>query len=216
MKLESYGILIGMRPLNERDAVAQIFTQDFGVMVGVMRGAVVAKKNKPLVGQIGAVSWNARLDSQLGTFHWEAEKNLAAGLLVRPRALAEMNAAFGLLVALLPEREGYATLYEDTVVLLNELNSGNESAYLKWETELLRELGYALDLSRCSGCGVTQGLQYLSPKTGRAVCVKCAAPYIDKLYKLPLTPAVTLRFLDRVCVQQGTQLPLMRKLLNFD
>lgn len=214
MKLESYGILIGMRPLNERDAVAQVFTQDFGVMVGVMRGAVVAKKNKPLVGQVGAVSWNARLDSQLGTFHWEAERNLAAGLLVRPRALAEMNAAFGLLAVLLPERECYGTLYDYTYIMLNDLNAGNESAYLRWETEFLRELGYALDLTRCSGCGGANDLNWLSPKTGRAVCDKCAAPYISKLYKLPLNLNTTGRFLDSVCVQQGVDMPICRKILN--
>lgn len=214
MKLESYGILIGMRPLNERDAVAQVFTQDFGVMVGVMRGAIVAKKNKPLVGQVGAVSWNARLDSQLGTFHWEAERNLAAGLLVRPRALAEMNAAFGLLAVLLPERECYGTLYDDTYIMLNDLNAGNESAYLRWETEFLRELGYALDLTRCSGCGGAKDLNWLSPKTGRAVCDKCAAPYISKLYKLPLNLNTTGRFLDSVCVQQGVDMPICRKILN--
>lgn len=214
MKLESYGILIGMRPLNERDAVAQVFTQDFGVMVGVMRGAMVAKKNKPLVGQVGAVSWNARLDSQLGTFHWEAERNLAAGLLVRPRALAEMNAAFGLLAVLLPERECYGTLYDDTYIMLNDLNAGNESAYLRWETEFLRELGYALDLTRCSGCGGANDLNWLSPKTGRAVCDKCAAPYISKLYKLPLNLNTTGRFLDSVCVQQGVDMPICRKILN--
>lgn len=214
MKLESYGILIGMRPLNERDAVAQVFTQDFGVMVGVMRGAVVAKKNKPLVGQVGAVSWNARLDSQLGTFHWEAERNLAAGLLVRPRALAEMNAAFGLLAVLLPERECYGTLYDDTYIMLNDLNAGNESAYLRWEIEFLRELGYALDLTRCSGCGGANDLNWLSPKTGRAVCDKCAAPYISKLYKLPLNLNTTGRFLDSVCVQQGVDMPICRKILN--
>lgn len=214
MKLESYGILIGMRPLNERDAVAQVFTQDFGVMVGVMRGAVVAKKNKPLVGQVGAVSWSARLDSQLGTFHWEAERNLAAGLLVRPRALAEMNAAFGLLAVLLPERECYGTLYDDTYIMLNDLNAGNESAYLRWETEFLRELGYALDLTRCSGCGGANDLNWLSPKTGRAVCDKCAAPYISKLYKLPLNLNTTGRFLDSVCVQQGVDMPICRKILN--
>ena len=70
MKLESNGILIGLRPLNERDAIAHIFTQDYGVVVGVLRGAIVAKKNKPLLGQYGHMVWNARLDSQLGTFHW--------------------------------------------------------------------------------------------------------------------------------------------------
>ena len=72
MKLESVGILIGLRPFNERDSVARIFTRDYGVLVGMMRGAVVAKKNKPLVGQVGVAMWNARLDSQLGMFHWEA------------------------------------------------------------------------------------------------------------------------------------------------
>lgn len=64
MKLESNGILIGLRPFNERDAIARVFTRDFGVLVGMMRGANVAKKNRPLLGQVGAVSWNARLDSQ--------------------------------------------------------------------------------------------------------------------------------------------------------
>ena len=75
MKFESVGVLIDLRPFNERDAVARVFTRDFGVMVGMLRGAVVAKKNRSLLGQVGNVSWNARLDSQLGVFHWEAEKN---------------------------------------------------------------------------------------------------------------------------------------------
>ena len=78
MKLESEGILISLKPFNEKDAVGRIFTRDFGVLGGMLKGGVVAKKNKPLIGQVGAVAWNARLDSQLGTFHWEAEKNLAA------------------------------------------------------------------------------------------------------------------------------------------
>lgn len=216
MKLESCGILIGMRPLNERDAIARIFSRDFGLLSGVLRAGVIAKKNRPLVGQVGDFSWNARLDSLLGTFHWEAEKNMAAPIFLNQGAMACMNAAFDILAGLLPEREAYGDLYDETLKLMCALGDGNVTTYLGWEVALLRELGYALDLSRCSGCGVTQGLQYLSPKTGRAVCVKCAAPYIDKLYKLPLTPVVTLRFLDRVCVQQGTQLPLMRKLLNFD
>ena len=60
MKLESNGILIDLRPFGERDMVARIFTADFGVLCGMMRGAQIARKNKPLIGQIGAVAWNAR------------------------------------------------------------------------------------------------------------------------------------------------------------
>ena len=77
MKLESNGIIISLRPFGERDAVAHIFTESFGVLSGMLRGAGANSKNKPMVGQVGAVVWNARLDSQLGVFHFEAQKNLA-------------------------------------------------------------------------------------------------------------------------------------------
>lgn len=215
MKLESVGILIGLRPFNERDSVARIFTRDYGVLVGMMRGAVVAKKNKPLVGQVGVAMWNARLDSQLGMFHWEADKNLAAQIMQTPQCLACMNAAFDVLQTLLPERESYVNLYDETIALLNDLSNGDIGAYLNWEVNLLCELGYALDLSRCSGCGGVENLKFLSPRTGRAVCDKCAMPYIDRLYKLPLTLRVTLRFLESICRQQGVDVPLMRRMLNL-
>jgi DNA repair protein RecO (recombination protein O) len=215
VKIESVGILIGLRPLNERDSVAHIFTRDNGVLVGVMRGAQVAKKNKPLVGQVGQVAWNARLDSQLGVFHWEAEKNLAAPLMVSANGLVCMNSAFEILSVLLPERESYKVLYAATLDLLLKLAHGDFSEYLKWELLLLRELGYALDLSCCSGCGTTEDLKYLSPRTGRAVCSDCARPYLDKLYKLPVNLGVTLRFLENVCVQHGVQIPGVRKMIKF-
>lgn len=213
MKLESEGILISLRPFNERDCVARIFTRDYGIVVGMMRGAVVAKKNKPLVGQLGNMSWNARLDSQLGVFHWDVEKNLAATMMLKSSWLMAMNAAFSLIDALLPEREPYPVLYDETLSWLGgDVNQG----YLNWEISLLRELGYALDLTRCSGCGCVDDLEYLSPRTGRAVCKTCATPYINKLYKLPLNLAVTGRFLESVCIQQGTEIPIMRRILKIN
>jgi DNA repair protein RecO (recombination protein O) len=214
MKLESVGILIALKPFNERDALGRIFTRDNGILVGMLRGAVVAKKNIPLIGQIGNVTWNARLDSQLGVFHWETEKNVGAKVLMNPNALMFMNAAFDLLNTLLPERESYVELYDNTLCLLERLANADTDAYLQWEICLLRELGYALDLSKCSGCGKCESLEYLSPRTGRAVCSTCAGPYLSKLYQLPLNINVTLRFLESVCLQQGTQIPLMRKLLK--
>ena len=216
VKLESNGILIGLRPFGERDSVAHIFTADYGVLTGMLTGAAIAKKNRPLVGQSGAVVWSARLDSQLGAFHWESERNLAATVMMAPRRLAQMNAAFALIDALLPEREPYAQLFAATRDFLDGLGMATDdgtAAYLTWETGLLRELGYALDFSHCSGCGGHADLNYLSPRTGRAVCDTCAAPYVDRLYKLPLTLNVTLRFLHMICDQQGVRLPLARRML---
>ena len=215
MQIESTGVLINVYPFSERDMIARIFTKDNGVLVGMLRGAVVAKKNKPLVGQYGNVSWNARLDSQLGVFHWEAEKNLVANLMLKPDLLKIMNAAFSLIYTLIPERESYEKLYVRTIKLLTDLPNADSpyDLYLNWEIGLLQDLGYALDLSKCSGCGESDNLIYISPKTGRAVCGKCGAPYADKLYKMPLSLAVSGRFVENVCVAQGAMVPVARKIL---
>jgi DNA repair protein RecO (recombination protein O) len=229
VKLESVGIIIGLRPFGERDAVAHIFTRDFGVLVGMMRGAIIARKNKPLVGQVGAVSWNARLDSMLGVFHFEAQKNLAAPLMINGVALGYMNSAFALLCALLPEREKYEALYDETELLLKNMvepaphltlavigvRNWMQNFYLSWEINLLRELGYALNLSRCSNCGRTDDLTHLSPRTARAVCSECARPYLDKLWTLPVDLNITARFIQKIIAEQGgKELPMARGMVR--
>lgn len=214
MQIETTGILINIRAFSERDCVAHIFTRDNGVLVGMLRGGAVAKKNRPLIGQMGNVSWTARLDSQLGVFHFESEKNLSAPILLNTNALKCMNAAFALIYTLIPERESYETLYDSTVKLLQDMVGSQNpyDVYLEWEISFLRDLGYALDLSKCSGCQKTENLCYLSPKTGRAVCADCGAPYVDKLYKLPLSLNVTRRFISGICDIQGVDMPNIRKI----
>ena len=211
MKLESDGILIGLRPLGERDVIVKIFTCDYGVVSGVIRAGLVAKHNKPLVGQFGQAIWVARLDTQLGAFHWDVNYNMLAKIIDKPDSLMLMNSAFSLIDILIPEREEYKQLYADTMNMLHTLGTENEKyAYLNWEIALLSHLGYAMDLSHCSGCGTTDNLHYISPRTSRAVCEKCAQPYLDKLYKLPVNLNTTLRFLESICLQQGVCLPYFR------
>lgn len=215
MQIESVGILINLYPFSERDMVARIFTKDAGVLVGLLRGAVIAKKNKPLLGQYGNVCWNARLDSQLGVFHWESEKNLSVKLMLNSDSLKIMNAVFSLIYTLIPERESYENLYQRTLNLLQKLPDSESpyDLYLNWEMGLLGDLGYALDLSKCSGCGRTDNLCYISPKTGRAVCCDCGLPYKDKLYKMPVSLNILGHFIDNICAVQGVEIPIARKIL---
>lgn len=216
MKLESDGILISLRPFDEVNAVAVVFSRGYGIMSGVMRGALVAKKDKPLVGQVGAVSWGARLDSALGVFHWEPEKNMAAPVLQNAKCLGFMNSAFDLIANLLPERESYQKLYDSTLVLLKKLavSDNAEQEYLNWEICLLGELGYALDLTCCSGCGRRENLNFLSPRTGRAVCDDCAAPYVSRLYRLPIDLGTTYKFLQNICMAMDVKMPNFRAVLQ--
>ncbi len=214
MQIETSGILINMRPFSERDMIAHIFTRDNGVLVGMLRGAASAKKNKALVGQYGNVSWNARIDSQLGVFHFESEKNLAAPLMMNNDLLKIMNSVFALIYTLIPERESYEHLYSNTIDLLQKLPNSESpyDDYLKWEIDLLKDLGYALDLTKCSGCGKIEDLIYLSPRTGRAVCSECGEPYADRLYKLPVNLNITKLFISGICTAQGVNVPGARKM----
>jgi DNA repair protein RecO (recombination protein O) len=58
--------------------------------------------------------------------------------------------------------------------------------YVAWELGLLAELGFGLDLSRCAATGSRDQLAYVSPRSGRAVCLSAGAPYRDRLLRLPL------------------------------
>jgi DNA repair protein RecO (recombination protein O) len=215
MKLESVGFLISLRPFNERDVIARIFSREFGVIAGMMRGAIVARRSRPLIGQFGAVTWNARLDSELGVFHWEPEHNMVAMIMNDSTKLAFANAMFDLITTMLPERESYVRLYNDTYEFLSGLGQSSNVAneYLGWELSLLCEMGYALDLTHCSGCGKTEHLHYISPKTGRAVCETCATPYISRLYKMPVSLDITLKFLEKICSDIGVNVPMARKMI---
>ena len=54
MQIETTGILINIKPFNERDALAHIFTCDNGVLVGMLRGAESRKKINRWSGNLGA------------------------------------------------------------------------------------------------------------------------------------------------------------------
>ena len=58
-------------------------------------------------------------------------------------------------------------------------------AYLQWEMALLEETGYGLDLSCCAVTGATEGLVYVSPKSGRAVSAKGAGEWAERMLPLP-------------------------------
>ena len=204
MKLEGAGIIIEIKPFDDRDCTARIFTDAHGVLCGIFRGGLTAK-TKPLLGQFGQVSWNARLESHLGQFHFENERNMTAGFFNTPDKLKFANACLALLATMLPERERYKRLWDETLILLTE---ANRDEYLKWELCLLAELGYGLSLERCGNCGRTADLQYISPKTGRAVCGTCGDGWRDKMFKMPADLGTTGHFLEQV-----RELPPARRII---
>ena len=62
---------------------------------------------------------------------------------------------------------------------------GEIKEYINWELELLSEIGYGIDLSKCAVTSKKDELVYVSPTSGRAVTLEGAGLYKDRLIKLP-------------------------------
>jgi DNA repair protein RecO (recombination protein O) len=56
---------------------------------------------------------------------------------------------------------------------------------VRFEVQLLSEIGFGLDLERCVATGASGDLIYVSPKSGRAVSRVAGEPWADKMLRLP-------------------------------
>ena len=192
------GVLLSVRRHGETAAIVEALTEGHGRHAGVVRGGV-SRRIAPVL-QPGAqldLTWTARIDDHIGAYVVEPVRSRAAALMADGDRLAGLNAVTALLLFALPEREAHAPLYRRTVALL-DLMEGDAPwpvAYLLWERELLEELGFGLRLDDCAVTGATDGLAYVSPKTGRAVSAAGAGAYKDRL--LPLSPALLGRSAER-------------------
>lgn len=181
------GVMLVARPHGENAAIIEVFTAAHGRHAGVVRGGT-SRKMTPIL-QPGAqlsLEWRARLEEHIGSFRVEPLGSRAAALESRA-ALYALGAACALLSFALPEREPHAGLYTATRHLFDALGRDARwpALYLLWEKALLEELGFALDLSACAVTGATEGLAFVSPRTGRAVSRAGAGAWADRLLPLP-------------------------------
>jgi DNA repair protein RecO (recombination protein O) len=91
------------------------------------------------------------------------------------------------LMRLLPERDPHAGLYAEFDGLLGHLDDAVAAAPLvvRFELQVLAELGFGLDLEQCASTGARTELIYVSPKSGRAVSRDAGEPWADKMLRLP-------------------------------
>lgn len=190
MEWTDAAIILAVRPHGETSAVVDLLTQAQGRYAGLVHGAR-SRRMRPVLqpGNRVSATWRARLEDHLGTLSVEGDA-LRAGRLMDDRAMLQgLQAACALARTALPEREPHTAAF----VALDALLDGMEATELwpallvRWEAGLLTDLGYGLDLDRCALTDARDGLTHVSPASGRAVAGAAAeaAPYLDKLLKLP-------------------------------
>lgn len=187
MEWTGEGLIIGVRRHGETSVIAEVMVEGRGRHLGLVRGGRSAKLAATLQpGNLVQLTWRARLEEHLGLFAVELIRARAAEHIAdRTKLFASQLLCDHL--RLLPERDPHDRLLGLAVHALEGEKSALElgATLARFELTLLDELGFGLDLSSCAVTGVTENLTHVSPKTGRAVCLDAAAPYIGRLLELP-------------------------------
>ncbi len=233
MEWSDDAIVLFVRPHGETAAILEALTRAHGRHLGLVHGGASRKAKAVLqAGNTVHISWRARLNEQLGSFHAEPLRGRAGSILDQRESLVGLNAFAAIAAAVLPEREPHRGVYEAAELLLDAIAEQDTAhwlpLYARWEAGLLEDLGFGLDLSHCAATGTTDDLIYVSPRSGRAVSREGGAPYADRLLNLPQfllasqnaipTPAdivaglhLTAHFLaERVLQPHGKELPPAR------
>ena len=188
MEITAPGIVLGVAPFGEGDALVSVFSEAHGVYRGLARGGT-SKSQSSLwqQGNLVQARWVARLSDQLGSFSGELIHAGAALAMDDPWALGIVSALCATAEGALQEREPYPRVFGGVLHLVAHSSRGAPllADLVRWELGLLEELGYGLDLGACAVTGAQEGLAFVSPRTGRAVCRDAAGLWKERLLALP-------------------------------
>jgi DNA repair protein RecO (recombination protein O) len=187
MQWTDEGIVLGVKRHGEANAILDLMTREHGRHLGMVRGGT-GSRLKPILqpGNTVSATWRARLDEHLGNYTVEAVNLRASSFFSAPHAIYGLT-HLAALMRLLPERDPHEGLYAVFDDMLDHLDDACviAPAVVRFELQLLSELGFGLDLEQCVATGDTEELDYVSPKSGRAVSRTAGAPYADRMLRLP-------------------------------
>jgi DNA repair protein RecO (recombination protein O) len=187
MEWTDEGIVIGVRRHGEASAILELLTRDHGRHLGLVRGGA-GSRMRPILqpGNSLRAVWRARLDEHLGNYAVEGLRLRAAEFLGVSFAVYGVTHLCAL-ARLLPERDPHPDILDALEAMFDRMSDPRAIAAhaVRFELQLLTELGFGLDLSSCAATGQENDLAYVSPKSGRAVSREAGAPWRDKLLRLP-------------------------------
>lgn len=183
-------LILSSRPHGEAGAIVNILTESHGRYAGLVRGGQSSKMRGVLqLGNLVDVRWRARLEEHLGTMSFDLIKPYASVVLDDAFRLAGLSSVCAIMESVLPEREPAQGVYEATEIVVQMIADMDSEdwlgGYIRWEVGMLSAAGYALSLERCGVTGQSEGLLYVSPRTGVAVTEAGAGVHAPKLLRLP-------------------------------
>ena len=192
MKFADQGIIISILNYGENSAIIKVFSQDHGIYRGFVK-SIKSTKSKAIfqIGNLITFEYKSRLEENLGQLsRIDLVKSYCTKILFEKEKLRIAASILHLIDKVILEKlalEELFLLLEKFLQNLVDESEKNENLknYVILELNILKILGYEIDLSSCVATGVKENLKYVSPKSARAVCFEAGKPYENKMLKLP-------------------------------
>ena len=188
VQVKDEGYIINILKHGENSLILTVLSAAHGKMVGFVKSAV-SKKNLGVYQLGNKISFNAyaRVEENMAQFRGvELTVSNVVRFLTDEKKLAVLSAFCELFNVSIPENEPLEGLVRFISQFMDHLD---DEMWLKnyavLEFRLLYFLGIGLDLGTCAATGTIENLVFVSPKSGRAVCLEAGLPYKDKLFKYP-------------------------------
>lgn len=188
MQFSGEGYIIKIRNHGEKSAIVTLVSPQKGKMVGYVNGAR-SSRNLGIYQLGNYISFNAYArveENMLSLKGVELLRSHTADFVLNNDKIEALVSMCRLVDECVAENDDLGFLYTTIDDFFTHINDSNWLVYYSFfEYYLLDFLGIGLDISECAVTGKRQNLQYVSPKTGRAVCAEVGAPYKDRLFAYP-------------------------------
>jgi len=142
------GFLVSKSRYSENSIIAELYTLDRGKVSGIIFGGTSKKiKNYLQVGNKLHINYNSKNDNRIGYFKIEILNAYSPFYFDHKQKLSCITSAMNLIKILTAEAQANKKVYSLIEGLFNLLNEQNWlKKYIFWELELLKLLGYDLEL----------------------------------------------------------------------
>ena len=148
MKWIDQGFLLSKSRYSENSVIAELYTLDRGKVSGIIFGGTSKKiKNYLQLGNKLHVNYNSKNDNSMGYFKIEILNPYSPFYFDHKQKLSCITSSMNLIKILTAEAQANKKVYSLIKDLFNLLNDQNWlKKYIFWELELLKLLGYDLEL----------------------------------------------------------------------
>ena len=149
MQWEDEGFLLTKNKYSENSLIVEIFTLNHGKCSGLVYGGTSRKiKNYLQLGNKIYAKLKAKNDNKIGYFQIEIIDPLSPYFFNNYQKLNCLLASVNILRATLPELQSYKNIYNSFSNFLKKLKFNEDWIfdYIFWEIDLLKELGFDMNL----------------------------------------------------------------------